>query len=41
LLDAITDLIIERYGSLLKQGTMLADRHDPGAEPRLLVAVAR
>ena len=39
LLDAVTDLIIERYGTLLKQGTMLADRHDPGDEPRLLVAV--
>ena len=39
LLDAVTDLIIERYGTLLKQGTMLADRHDSGDEPRLLVAV--
>jgi superfamily II DNA or RNA helicase len=39
LLDAVTDLIIERYGTLLKQGTMLADRHDPGTELRLLVAV--
>ncbi|HEX3960598.1 MAG TPA: helicase-related protein [Trebonia sp.] len=39
LLDAVTDLIIERYGTLLKQGTMLADRHDPGTEPRLLLAV--
>ncbi len=39
LLDAVTDLIVERHGTLLKQGTMLADRHDPGTEPRLLVAV--
>jgi len=39
LLDAVTDLIIERYGSLLKQGTILIDRHDPGQTPRLLVAV--
>jgi superfamily II DNA or RNA helicase len=39
LLDAVTDLIIERFGPLLKQGTMLADRHDYGTEPRLLVAV--
>ncbi|HET9967951.1 MAG TPA: helicase-related protein [Streptosporangiaceae bacterium] len=39
LLDAVTDLIIERHGTLLKQGTMLADEHDPGTEPRLLVAV--
>ena len=35
----MTDLIIERYGTLLKQGTMLVDRHDPGETPRLLVAV--
>src|SRR6266568_5112381 len=39
LLDAVTDLIIERYGTLLKQGTMFADRHESGEEPRLLVAV--
>jgi len=41
LLDAVTDLTIERYGSLLKQGTILADRHDPGEQPRLLVAVTQ
>jgi hypothetical protein len=29
LLDAVTDLIIERYDSLLKHGTMLVNRHDP------------
>ena len=39
LLDAATDLIIEQYGTLLKQGTMLADRHDPSETPRLLVAL--
>jgi len=39
LLDAVTDLIIERYGTLLKQGTILIDRHDPGQTLRLLVAV--
>ena len=39
LLDAVTDLIIERHGTLLKQGTMLKDEHDSGTEPRLLVAV--
>ena len=39
LLDAVTDLIIEGHGTLLKQGTMLKDEHDPGTEPRLLVAV--
>jgi superfamily II DNA or RNA helicase len=39
LLDAVTGLIVERHGTLLKQGTMLADRHDPGDTPRLLLAV--
>jgi superfamily II DNA or RNA helicase len=39
LLDAVTDLVIERYGALLKQGTMLVDRHDPAEVPRLLVAI--
>jgi hypothetical protein len=41
LLDAVTDLIIERYGTLLKQGTILVDRHDPAEAPRLLVAVTQ
>jgi superfamily II DNA or RNA helicase len=41
LLDAVTDLIIERYGSLLKHGTMLVNRHDPGEQPRLLTAVTQ
>ena len=41
LLDAVTDLIIERYGTLLKQGTVLVDRHDPAETPRLLVAVTQ
>jgi superfamily II DNA or RNA helicase len=39
LLDAVTDLIVERYGPLLKQGTILVDRHDPREIPRLLVGV--
>jgi len=39
LLDAVTDLVIERYGPLLKQGTILIDRHDPTEAPRLLTAV--
>jgi superfamily II DNA or RNA helicase len=39
LLDAVTDLVIERHASLLKHGTMLADRHDPGEQARLLAAV--
>jgi superfamily II DNA or RNA helicase len=41
LLDAVTDLIIERYGTLLKQGTILVDRHDPRETPRLLVAITQ
>jgi len=41
LLDAVTDMIIERYGTLLKQGTVLVDRHDPAETPRLLVAVTQ
>jgi len=41
LLDAVTDLIIERYGTLLKQGTILIDRHDPAETPGLLVAVTQ
>jgi superfamily II DNA or RNA helicase len=41
LLDALTDLVIERYGSLLKHGTMLINRHDLSAQPRLLAAVTQ
>jgi superfamily II DNA or RNA helicase len=41
LLDAVTDLVIERYGSLLKHGTLLVARHDPGEQPRLLTAVTQ
>ncbi|HUZ26600.1 MAG TPA: helicase-related protein, partial [Streptosporangiaceae bacterium] len=41
LLDAVTDLVIERYGTLLKHGTTLVNRHDPGEQPRLLVAVTQ
>ena len=41
LLDAVTDLVIERYGGLLKHGTMLVNRHDPGEQPRLLAAVTQ
>src|SRR6266542_2278978 len=41
LLDAVTDLVIERYSTLLKHGAMLVDRHDPGEQPRLLVAVTQ
>jgi SNF2 family DNA or RNA helicase len=41
LLDAVTDLIIELYVSLLKHGTMLVNRHDPGEQSRLLTAVTQ
>jgi superfamily II DNA or RNA helicase len=41
MLDAVTDLVIERFGSLLKHGTVLADRQDAGEEPRLLAAVTQ
>jgi hypothetical protein len=40
-LDASTDLIIERYGSLLKHGTTLVNRHDPAEQPKLLTAVTQ
>lgn len=39
LLDATVDLILERYRSLLKQGTVLAADADPGEEPRALVYI--
>ena len=41
LLDATVDLVIERYGTLLKQGTVLVDGVDPSEEPRLLVALTQ
>ena len=37
LLDGTIDLIIERYDSLLRQGAVLIDQHDPGAVPHVLV----
>ncbi len=36
LLDATIDLVLERYGDLLKQGAVLVDKEDPGEEPRIL-----
>ncbi|REF36406.1 helicase-related protein [Thermasporomyces composti] len=39
LLDSVVDVVIERYGTLLKQGALLIDGTDPGEEPRLLVAM--
>ncbi|GGM39984.1 helicase-related protein [Dactylosporangium sucinum] len=41
LLDAVVDLIVERYGTLLKQGAVLVDGNDTGEEPRLLVALTQ
>jgi superfamily II DNA or RNA helicase len=41
LLDAVVSLIIERYGSQLRQGTILVDRRDVGEDPHLLVAVSQ
>jgi hypothetical protein len=35
-MNAVTDLILERYRSLLRQGTILVDPMDQGDEPRVL-----
>jgi SNF2 family DNA or RNA helicase len=37
LLDGTIDMIAERYGSLLRQGAVLIDEHDPGLVPHVLV----
>ena len=37
LLDSLIDLVNERYGLLLKQGSVLVDPSDEAEEPRLLV----
>jgi hypothetical protein len=37
LLDAAVDLLLERYGTLLRQGAVLVDDTDPGETPRVLV----
>jgi hypothetical protein len=37
LLDAVVDLLLERYGTLLRQGAVLVDDTDPGEVPRVLV----
>ncbi len=36
LLEAVTDLLLERHRELLKRGAVLVDEADPGEEPRLL-----
>ncbi len=37
LMDAVLDLLHERFGSLLKQGTILVDDNDPSDKPRVLL----
>ncbi len=37
LMDAVIDLVLERYRALLRQGTILVDENDPSEDPRLLV----
>ena len=37
LLEAVVDLIQERHGAVLQQGTILVDEEDLGREPRVLV----
>ena len=39
LLDATIDVIIERHGDLLRQGTVLVDERDPGTDARVLVTL--
>ncbi len=36
LLDAVTDLTLERHRDLLRRGTILVDENDPGTEPRMI-----
>jgi len=36
LLDAVTDLTLERNRDLLRRGTVLVDERDPGTRPRML-----
>ncbi len=36
LLDAVTDLVLERHRNLLKRGATLVDERDPGTKPRVL-----
>ena len=37
LLDATIDLVLGKYGELLRRGGTLVDRHDPGRDPRVLL----
>ena len=37
LLESVVDVVLERFGPLLAQGSVLVDESDEGTEPRLLV----
>ncbi len=39
LLDAVTDLVLERWRELLKRGAVLVDDRDDGTDPRVLFSV--
>jgi len=39
LLDAVVDLVLDRRDEVLRAGTVLVDRADPGTTPRLLVTL--
>ena len=39
LLDAVTDLILERHRDLLKRGAVLVDERDAGTAPRVLLSI--
>ena len=39
LLDAVTDMTLERHGELLRRGAVLIDERDDGAPPRVLFSI--
>jgi superfamily II DNA or RNA helicase len=39
LLDAVIDVVRERYGAVLRRGTVLVDDTDEGSEPRVLFSI--
>lgn len=41
LMDAVVDATVERHAAVLKAGSVLIDRADPGQTPRLLVALTQ
>jgi hypothetical protein len=40
LMLAVTDLVLERYGNLLRQGAVLVDLADPGDQPHVLLMLS-